>query len=224
MTVNKQLSISFPCSLRVYQYHKKVGFPESSLKLIRLAVTKLPLQEENTLSPDITHKLHVPVTPMDLHRYGYYLSNGAVNRINEYIEVIIRDQIRQAFIDELESSRRNQVKFRIKPVIDDILTRLGLSEEAWSFDAAKKDLQRFCLRHKIEYSDEKKFFKSVPKLRSNCLPCIQNGVLLSKYLKYKGIGRAWFYRAHKPHLKTFKCGGRLYIHVDCLPPEDLSFK
>lgn len=174
----------------------------------------------------LCRKLHVPVSRAKALRTKNSLTSGAIIELNQALELIIRDLIRAAFLDELESCRRNDVKFRMKPVIDGVLERFGLSEEAKSFDSVKKDLQRFCLAQEIDYSEEKKVRKAVPKIRAKCAKCakeVNDGVPLADFIAYKGISRRTFFNKYRNSLKTFFHKGCLFVHIDAIPAEDLSF-
>lgn len=171
-------------------------------------------------------KLHVPIGRERALRSKSGLSNQAIIELNQALELIIRDLIRAAFIDELESCKRNDVKFKIKPVIDGVLERFGLSEEAKSFDAVKKDLQRYCKSNGIDYKFAKKVRGIVPKIKGNraiCAKRIENGVPLAEFIAYKGISRRTFYYRYRNSLTTFFVKGSLFIHISHIPKDDLSF-
>lgn len=178
------------------------------------------------LPPQLNKKLHVPIGRERALRSKSGLSNQAIIELNQALELIIRDLIRAAFLDELELCKRNDVKFRIKPMIDSVLERFGLSEEARSFDAVKKDLQRFCKSNGIDYKNAKKVRGVVPKIKRNraiCAKQVENGVLLADFIAYKGISRRTFYNRYRNTLNTFFVKGYLFVHISHIPKGDLSF-
>lgn len=217
------LTLSVPCSLVVHQYYKHHGFDALFHALLRMVSEKTYLPSSEPLPERICYHLKVPVTVDKVYRDGYNLNNRAVIQLNIILESIMRDQIRKSFLDELASCRRSGTKLRIKPFIDDILIRMGISEEAKSFDTVKKDLQRFCEAQKIDYQALKKVRKNVPKLRRNSPNSPTDGIPLKEYLRSRGIVRSTFFLSHKPKLRTFIYKHRLFIHLDNFTHEELYF-
>lgn len=208
----QNLYLTFPCSLVVYQFYQKRGFDDFLHALVRLAVSKHP--EPGKPKQTFPKHIKIPITYGFITKYGAHLSDGKIEQLNQTLELYIRDRIRAAFLDELDSARRNEFRFKITPVIKSILDRLGLSECAKPFDTVKKDLQRYCNRNQISYKSERYFKQIVPNQISVCQPQpinLDQYLSISELLSQKCISRQTFYKHYRKKLPVIKVKNRLYI-------------
>jgi len=205
----KNLHLSVPCSLMVYQHYKHSGFDNYFYAVLKALCAK---QFEPGTETNESFKCHlsVPVSLDMMYRHGLVFDHDLNLVLNRVLENHIKQKILTSFEIAIDLARQNRCRFSIKQTIEICLNNMGLNEDGFSFETAKKMIQRHCLKNNINYKDVKSIGSFVPRKVN-----IEEGdkISLNDYLIKHKISKQAYYRYHHRRLATCKEHGRLYIIV-----------
>lgn len=103
----------------------------------------------------------IVVTRDVFYRYGWTMTSTSVVSFNSLFEFIIKTRTR-----DIIGVRKNDAKLRIAPSIRQLQLDFDFTEDNFSFDAIKKDIQRHT---QIFNNGKKRFGANVSKNKALCL-------------------------------------------------------
>lgn len=185
-----------PVKVYVARFYQKNGYPDHILSIIQTLLSKQVCPVKPPLSGEVT--INIPIFQKWFERHGYSIPGDKIEMLRNILEEDVKAKFRTALVNEIESSKRNGFKLKITPVIKDTMEKYGLTDDDFAFETIKKDLQRYCERQSIDYQEQKKSGRSVPKNGGfSAKSANPDLVPLKEYLNHRGVSRRTFFRRYR---------------------------
>lgn len=203
----------------VKSYYEKKGLPDNERKFLHgLLMHPVEVNREIKACPKGCVAWR-PIIPKKWHsRKLYRLTLVQAREFANLLESSIQHEFEIAFVNEVRSCRRHEVKFEIQELILHVREAMGLDEDSLPLETIRKYLQRYSKRENIFYDDVKKHKKTSSKVsRKKAINAAKAAKLpkgfiyLEQWLELVGISARTFRRCYRDEYPTKRIGRSLAI-------------